>query len=209
MNFLKWLVDIVFGWVPYMPKAIWNMWSLDRNGTTWYKIRAFALLCIGTWVILDGFDSYKDYQDFSLRYPKYNELNVDEGNLTKMRYGKGQYDLTLIKSDNTRIHINQKYGLYSVVEDWFHGKNHAMLDITVPVTIRWFVLPSGTAWIVELERDGNKVISYQKAKDDFYKTKNYVTNITFFWFWIPLFLLLTIIYFEASALRKNTYLGEK
>lgn len=206
---IKWLIGILFGWVLYVPKAIWHMWSLDRNGTTWYKIRAFSLLCLGTWVVLDGFDSYKDYRDFSLHYPKYNELNVDEGNLKKVKYGKGQYNLTLIKHDNTRIHINEKYGLYSVVENWFRGDNYASLDIAVPVTIRWFILPSGTAWIAELEKNGERIVSYRKGYEDYYQTKNENEKGDFYWFWLPFCLLLIVIYFEASALRKNTYLGEK
>lgn len=207
---IKWLIDLLFGWVPYVPKAIWHMWSLDRNGNTWYKIRAFSLLCLGTWTAIWGYFMYIDYKDFSAPYPKYEYLKSDQGILTYKKYAKREYGLTLIKLDGISIRMNKKYGAFSGIDSWFIGKDlNWKYDRRYPVTIRWFILPSGTAWIVELERDGNQVISYQKAKDDFYKTKNYVTKITFYWFWLPFFLLLTIIYFEASALRKNTYLGEK
>ncbi|WP_298692678.1 hypothetical protein [uncultured Sulfuricurvum sp.] len=203
MNFLKWLFDSLFGWIPYVPKAIWHMWSLDRNGAVWYKIRAFSLLCLGTWVVIWGYFMYIDYKDFAQPYPKYENLKIDQGMLTKVKYDRGSPDYTLFRADGTFIRVNEKYGKYSVLKNWFYDQDQRHLDRKIPVTICWFTQPSGMAWIAELERDGNKIISYQQAKDNFNKTKNYVTKITFYWFWVPFFLLLTIIYFEASTLRKK------
>ena len=31
MNFLKWLMDILFGWIMYVPKAILRMWTKERD----------------------------------------------------------------------------------------------------------------------------------------------------------------------------------
>lgn len=206
---IKWLIDILFGWVLFVPKAIWHMWSLDRNGTLWYKIRAFSLLCLGTWVVIWGYFMYIDCKDFSQSYPEYEYLKSDQGILTKVKYDRGSPDYTLLLPNGTHIRFNEKYGKYSVLKNWFYDKDQRRLDQKIPVTIRWFIQPSGMAWIAELERDGTKVISYQKAKDDFYKTRNYVTKITFYWFWLPFCLLLLVIYFEASTLRKKHNLGEK
>ncbi|HZF69244.1 hypothetical protein [Sulfuricurvum sp.] len=203
MNFLKWVIDILFGWIPYIPQAIWHMWSLDRNGTVWYKIRAFSLLCLGTWVIIVGYFEYIDYMDFSVTYPKYEQLKLDEGLLSYKKYSKRDYDLTLTKKDGDTIHINHMYGGYSELNTWYMSEKGMEYDRSYPVAIRWFSLLSGTAWIAELEMNNKKVITFQKGKTIFDKVKSSGEIARLYGLWIPFFLLMAVIYFEAAALRKK------
>ncbi|MDD5387639.1 MAG: hypothetical protein PHQ22_10640 [Sulfuricurvum sp.] len=47
MNFFKWLIDILLGWIMYIPKKIWNQMSgmysrnVMPNGLSWREIKVF------------------------------------------------------------------------------------------------------------------------------------------------------------------------
>lgn len=210
MNFLKWLVNIVFGWIPYAPKAIWHMWSLDRSGTTWYKIRAFVLLILTPWIVIGGIQAYSDYQSFSIPYPEYEELMLKEGNLTQIKYGKHDVDLAFIDKNGQPTRLKSGYILYPKINRLFYDtQGNYNQFISLPAKIRWFKMPSGLAWIAELEIKNLSVVTYSQGKNDYMLSIKKVKEKAFFMFYFPLFLLLTIISFEASALRKKYNLGEK
>jgi hypothetical protein len=202
MNFLKWSMDIVFGWIPYVPKAMWGMKTIEANGSKWHPIRAFGFLGLSGWLIIGGLSAKIDYDDYSTPFPSYQELRTDSGTLKYLKYAKRQFDLGLIKSDGSNIHIQSQYQYFSGIVDWYYDKDGILnRDLSYPVTIRWFPLAHGSVWIAEIERDGKIVVPYAKGKEAFNALieKNEKGNIYFFW--LPLFVYVMIIIFEASAIR--------
>jgi len=95
------------------------------------------------------------------------------------------------------------YGGYSELNTWYMSEKGMEYDRSYPVAIRWFSLLSGTAWIAELEMNNEKVITFQKGKTIFDKVKSSGEISRFYGLWIPFILLLIVIYFEASTLRKK------
>jgi len=207
---IKWLIDILFGWVPYIPKAMWHMWSLDRNGTTWYKIRAFVLLILTPWIVIGGIQAYSDYQSFSIPYPEYEELMLNEGNLTQIKYGKNDVDLAFINKNRQATRIKGGYVLYPKINRLFYDtQGNYNRFISLPVKMRWFKMPSGLGWIAELEIKNIRVVTYSQGKSDYMLSIKKVKEKAFFMFCFPFLFLLAIIFFEASILREKFKLGDK
>lgn len=204
MNFLKWVIDILFGWIPHVPKAIWHIWSLDRSGTIWYKIRAFTFLILTPWIVIGGIQAYSDYQSYSISYPEYENLIFNEGSLTQIKYAKNDVDLAFIDKNGQSTRLKGGYISYPKINRFFYDtQGNYNRFISLPAKIRWFKMPSGSGWIAELEVKNLNVVTYSQGKNDYMFSIQKVKEKTFFMFYFPLFLLLTIIFFEASTIRKK------
>lgn len=203
MNFLKWLMNILFGWIPYVPKAMWGMWTIKHKGSWPHALRALGFVVIlPGWLIIGGLSAKIDYDDYATSFPSYQELRTDSGTLKYLKYAKRQFNLGLIKSDGSNIHIQRRYQYFSGIVSWYEDKDGILnRDLSYPVTIKWFPLSHGSVWIAEIERDGKIVVPYAKGKEAFNALieKNETEN--FYTFWLPLFAFVMIIIFEASAIR--------
>lgn len=202
---IKWLIDILFGWVPYVPKAIWGMLTIKHKGSWPHALRALGFFSLPILLIFYGLVVKIDSDDFSVDYPSYNELNIDTGALKFVKYAKRQFDLGLIKSDGNNIHIQRQYHYFTGIDTWYKDQNNNFnRKLAYPVTIRWFPLAHGSVWIAEIEREGEIVVSYSKGKEAFYALKQRNKEWCFYNFWLPLFIFIMIIIFESSAIRKYT-----
>jgi hypothetical protein len=205
MNFLKWLTDSLLGWIPYVPKAMWGMKTIEYKNETskWHALRAFGFLGLIGWLLVWGLVFVIDTDDFSTPFPSYQELRTDSGTLKYIKYAKRQFDLGLIKPDGSNIHINSKYGLFSGIDTLYSNDDGSLnYKIEHEASIKWFLLPHGSAWIAELKKNGKIFISYYQSKKSYEEVQRHNKKWLFYTFWLPLFAFVMIIIFEASAIRK-------
>lgn len=201
MNFLKWMMDILFGWIPYVQKATWNLIKFDLTGSKPYRIRLVIFYLGLLWMAL-GYLSHSDgIREISTICPAYSELNEDVGMLGKWRDGRIMR-LRLMRTDGTQINFDDEFTIYRVIKsEWFSEEK------SVPVALKWFKLPTGRAWISELSINGKQVVSYDQRCKDLNELGRY-HNKLFAIDFISLAIAFFMIILEARSLKHNYIRGK-
>jgi hypothetical protein len=205
MNFLKWVTDISLGWIPYVPKATWNLIRFDLTGSKPYRIRLvifyLGLVFMGLGYLVHG----DGYSDASTICPPYTQLQRDSGMLDEWKNGR-MYVWRLKRPDGTQITFHQEYTIGRVLNGKFEYDKNGY-DTPKPAIIKWFKLPSNSKWISELTLDGKKLVSYdQRCKDlkEFGKHNEKLLIDDFIFLAIALFMIVL----EARSLKNNYIKGE-
>lgn len=205
MNFLKWLIDIVFGWIPYVPKATWNLIKFDLTGSKLYRIRMVIFYLGLLWMGM-GYLIHSEYtDDYSTPCPAYEQLRQDSGMLDSWKDGR-MYFWRLTRPDGTQITFHQEYTIGRVLNGKFaYDENN--YHIPQPATIKWFPLPCDRGWMAELTLNGEKLTSYEQRCKDIKELLKH-ENARYRYDYISLAIALLMIILEARSL-KNNYIREE
>lgn len=205
MNFLKWMIDILFGWILYVPKATWNLIKFDLTGSKPYRIRLIifflGLVFMGLAYLIHGDGS----SDASTICPPYTQLQTDSGMLDEWKNGR-IYVWRLKRPDGTQITFHDEYTIGRVLDGKFEYDENGY-DTPKSAIIKWFKLPTNKRWISELTLDGKKLVSYdQRCKDlrELGKHNEKLFTYDFIFLAIALFMIIL----EARSLKNNYIRGE-
>jgi hypothetical protein len=108
MNFLKWVIDILFGWVPYVPKATWDLIKFDLTGSKPYRIRLVIFYLGLLWMAMGYLSHSEDARDSSTHCPSYEQLRQDSGILDEWKDGR-MYFWRLVRPDGTQITFHTEF----------------------------------------------------------------------------------------------------
>lgn len=183
-----------------------TLWSLlvryDKVGSLWFRVR--PLLFFGTLLSFPIIFSlfYGDYKDYSVSFPTVEQTMISEGNLSEVKINR-IFHYQLITSKGEKIILN---GPLKSKKGMFYNEETKQW-LSHPATVRWFMLPSGKGFIVELWMNGKQYVNMTEAYSVFNKLKNSNFPIIILLVWVGMCLLSAIsefMYVRKKLLEKNT-----
>lgn len=175
----------------------------DKVGSLWFRARPILFFGVLFLIVLFIAWTYEDYIDFSTSYPTEDKTFITDGQISEVKINR-QFFMQLennqgrkiIFKSNWMFNANSKKGMF------YDDSGNAIKRLG---KVRYVMLPSGKAWIVELWIEEKIYIDENASRNDFLKhQENYTRHIII----ISLFLLIIfMIVSEYRYVKKNLILG--
>ena len=111
----------------------------------------------------------EEERDFDMPYPNKDQLIIQQGLLTQ---GKGKGTRLLFKPSDGAIQRIHPSGVFDFLKtEWFRGRYDK--PVWREAKIASFKMPSGYAWLAELEFEGKLLASYEKRREDFFTHRRF------------------------------------
>lgn len=201
MNFLKWFITNVVNQIRLFGKAVWHLIKMDTRADRRYKTRAFIFLCCWVSSVVGIYLITEKVSEYSVNCPSYEELQFGKGLLVPYDT-RFDHDLLLIRDDAVQVKLMRERTLSKVINKKWLDENKKR-----PVTVYWFITPSGKGWITELNIENEKVVSYDERCRDILEMRQRIEGS----YQIPFMLMLVallIVILEMKALKNTYYRGE-
>lgn len=173
----------------------------DKIGSLWFRARPILFIAVFFLLILFIVWVYEDYIDFSTSYPVKDKTFITDGQISEVKLNR-QFFMQLENNQGRKIifkpnwmfNANSKKGMF------YDDSGNAIKRLG---KVRYFILPSKKAWIVELWIEEKKYINESTSQKDFLKhQENYTRHIII----ISLFLLIIFMIVSEYRYIKNSLL---